>query len=189
MSLLSCRALALMRSASLKFWLPGPMSRYTSWWPHTKMVRWAERSQTARMGTPRRMNHPSSFCPTHPFNHLLSVHSSICLPTLPSIHPSHYPSIIHPSNIHLLILSPNPSTHHPCTHHPSLHLPIHLLPIRLPPTHLLILPSIIYLPIYLPSIHPTPIYLPVHLFTHSSTHPLIHIHPSVYPQSFCPSMQ
>lgn len=38
----SPRASALTRSASLRSWLLGPMSRSTSWWQHTKMVRWAE---------------------------------------------------------------------------------------------------------------------------------------------------
>lgn len=140
------------------------------------------------MGTPRRMNHPSSFWPIHPFNHLLSIHSSICLPTLPSIHPSHYPSIIHPSNIHLLILSPNPSTHQPCTHHPSLHLPIHLLPIHLPPTHLLSLPSIIYLSICHPSIQHPSIVLSICSPSHLSIHSSISTYPSIPLSTHCPSV-
>lgn len=150
-----------MRSASLKFWLPGPMSRYTSWWPHTKMVRWAERSQTARMGTPRRMNHPSSFWPIHPFNHLLSIHSSICLPTLPSIHHITHPSFIHPTSIF------------------SYFRPIHPLIIHVPIIHHFTYPSI-----FCPSIYHPPIYSSSHP---SSTYPSI-CHPSNTHLSSCPSV-
>ena len=98
------------------------------------------------------MSNPSSKLSSHrlsPYLHL-SIHLSICPPTLPSI----YLSFTHPPT-HSSIHPPIYLSIHPPIHTP-IHLPIHpsVHPFIHPPTHPSIYPSIYS------AIHPSPYFLP-----------------------------